>query len=142
MDTPYRALTFSAFFHVVRLFGGQVGVALMGHFITEREKMHSFLLGLHVQLGNWVTAETISHLGAGLAVKSSGIASATGRAIGIVASSVRLQAYALTFIDAFHLVAWTCVATLLVIAMLRRFPMNYRDLAALDNGISGTRSQS
>jgi MFS transporter, DHA2 family, multidrug resistance protein len=142
MDTPYRALTFSAFFHVVRLFGGQVGVVLMGHFIAEREKMHSFLLGLHVQPGNWLTAETITHLGSALGAKSSGIASATGRAIGVVAGRVRLQAYALTFIDAFHLVAWTCVATLLVIAMLRRFPMNYRDLAALDSGFSGARSQS
>jgi DHA2 family multidrug resistance protein len=42
LDSPYRVLTFSAFFHVVRLFGGQVGVALMGHFIAEREKLHSF----------------------------------------------------------------------------------------------------
>src|SRR5262249_24616585 len=29
MQTPYRILTFSAFFHVVRLFGGQIGVAAM-----------------------------------------------------------------------------------------------------------------
>jgi DHA2 family multidrug resistance protein len=137
LETPYRVLTFSAFFHLVRLFGGQIGVAVMGHFIAEREKLHSFLLGLHVQAGDWITAQTITHLARGLAAKSDGVAAATGRAIGIVASSVRLQAYTLTYIDAFHLVAWSCVATLLVIAMMRRFPLNYRQLAAL-----GTRSQS
>jgi DHA2 family multidrug resistance protein len=142
LETPYRILTFSAFFHVVRLFGGQIGVAVMGHFIAEREKIHSFLLGLHVQPGDWITTQTLTHLAAGLAANSSGAAAATGRAIGIVAGSVRLQAYALTYIDAFHLVAWTCVATLLVIAMLRRFPLNYRALAAVDAGLSRARSQS
>jgi DHA2 family multidrug resistance protein len=141
LQTPYRVLTFSAFFHVVRLFGGQIGVAAMGHYIAEREKIHSFLLGLHVQPGNWITAQTVTHVAAGLASKSDG-AAATGRAIGVVAGSVRLQAYALTYIDAFHLVAWTCVAILLVIAMMRRFPLNYRDLAALDAGVSRARSQS
>ena len=131
LDSPYRVLTFSAFFHVVRLFGGQVGVALMGHFIAEREKLHSFLLGLHVQPGSWLTTQTITELTDGLAAKSTGVAAAAGRAVGITAGSVRLQAYALSFIDAFHLIAWTCVAALLLVAMLRRFPMNYRDLRAV-----------
>ncbi len=142
LETPYRVLTFSAFFHVVRLFGGQIGVAAMTHFIAEREKVHSFLLGLHVQAGDWITAQTITHLAAGLGAKSSGVAAATGRAIGIIAGRVRLEAYALTYIDAFHVVAWTCVAILLVIAMMRRFPINYRDLAALDAGFNRARSQS
>jgi MFS transporter, DHA2 family, multidrug resistance protein len=130
LDSPYRVLTFSAFFHVVRLFGGQAGVALMGHFIAEREKLHSFLLGLHVQAGNWITADTVTDVARGLAAKSSGMPAAAGRAIGFVSSSVRLQAYALSFIDAFHFVAWTCFAILLLTATLRRFPQNYRDLRA------------
>ncbi len=137
LNSPQRVLTFSAFFHVVRLFGGQVGVALMGHFIAEREKLHSFLLGLHVQPGSWLTTQTITELTGGLAAKSTGVAAAVGRAVGITAGSVRLQAYALSFIDAFHLIAWTCVAVLLLVAMLRRFPMNYRDLRAV-----GAHSQS
>jgi DHA2 family multidrug resistance protein len=132
LSTPGRALTFSAFFHVVRLFGGQIGVAEMGRYIAEQEKLHSFLLGLHVQSGDWLTDHTLSYLTGGLAAKSSGLAAAAGRAVGLVNGDVRLQAYALTFIDAFHLVAWTCVVTLLLIALLRRFPLNYRDLLALD----------
>jgi DHA2 family multidrug resistance protein len=131
LDSPYRVLTFSAFFHVVRLFGGQIGATLMGHFIAEREKLHSFLLGLHVQPGNWITAETVTDLTRGLAAKSSGLPAAAGRAIDIVSSSVRLQAYALGFIDAFHFIAWTCVVTLLLIALLRRFPLNFRELRAM-----------
>jgi DHA2 family multidrug resistance protein len=130
LDSPYRVLTFSAFFHVVRLFGGQIGVALMGHFIAEREKLHSFLIGLHVQAGGWTTAHTVTDLVGGLASTSSGATTAAGRAFGIVASSVRVQAYALSFIDAFHFIAWTCTVALILIAMLRRFPQNFRDLRA------------
>jgi MFS transporter, DHA2 family, multidrug resistance protein len=128
LDSPYRILTFSSFFHVVRLFGGQIGVVLLGRFIAETEKVHSFLLGLHVQPGDWVTAQTVTHLTLGLGAKSG--ASAAGRAFDLVNAKVRLQAYALTYVDAFHLIAWICVITLFVIALMRNFPKNYRDLRA------------
>jgi DHA2 family multidrug resistance protein len=131
LEVPQRALTFSAFFHTVRLFGGQIGVAVMGRFIAEHEKLHSNLLGLQVQRGDWISEGTVRNLTAGLAAKSNGLAGAAGRALGIVDGKVRLQAYALTFIDAFHLVAWTCVGILFVIAMLHRSPMNFRDLGSL-----------
>jgi hypothetical protein len=36
-----------------------MGVALMGHFIAQREKLHSFLLGLQVQQGDWGTEDTV-----------------------------------------------------------------------------------
>src|SRR5262245_40073600 len=132
LDSPYRVLTFSAFFHVVRLFGGQIGAVVMTRFIAEREKMHSFLLGLHVQPGDWITDHTVRTLTAGLAAKSSGLAAAAGRAIGLVSGSVRLQAYTLTYVDAFHLIAWTSVVTLIVIVTLRRFPLSLGDLARMD----------
>src|SRR5882724_12058115 len=35
LDAPQRVLTFSAFYHSVRLLGGQAGVAYMGHFIAQ-----------------------------------------------------------------------------------------------------------
>ena len=38
---PQRILTFSAFFHTIRIFGGTLGAVLMGRFIAEREKFHS-----------------------------------------------------------------------------------------------------
>jgi MFS transporter, DHA2 family, multidrug resistance protein len=132
LNSPNRVLTFSAFFHVVRLFGGQIGVAVMVRFIAEREKLHSFLLGLHVQPGDWITDQTLTSLTAGLASRSSGLAAAADRALELVNGSLRLQAYTLTFIDAFHFIAWNCVAALLLIAMLRRFPLTFGGLLAQD----------
>jgi DHA2 family multidrug resistance protein len=125
MDVPQRILTFSAFLHTVRLLGGQCGVILLTHFIAEREKLHSFLLGLHVQSGNWIADTRLHQLTAGLSAKSSGLNQAAGRAAGVIGGQLRLQAYSLTFIDAFYLIAWACVANLLLIAMLHRSPINF-----------------
>jgi len=138
-DAPQRALTFSAFFHVIRLFGGQIGAVLMGHYIAEQEKLHSFLLGLHVQSGSWITDSSIRGLGAGLAAKSSGAMAATGRAVGIIDSKLRLQAYSLTFIDGFHLVAWGCALMLLVTVLLRKAPLSFRQLGSLQEQATATK---
>jgi len=132
------ALTFSAFFHIVRLLGGQMGVVLMGHYIAVRERIHSNLLGLHVQGGNWLDEASIRQMTAGLYAKSSGLAAATGRAVGLTSARVRLQAYALTFIDGFHLIAWACVLALLLIALLRKSPLNYGELSFPDGEPSAT----
>jgi DHA2 family multidrug resistance protein len=123
------ALTFSAFFHVLRLFGGQCGVAFMTHYIAIRERIHSNLLGLHVQRGEWITDSSIRELSEGFYGKSSGLPAAAGRAVGVVAGRLRLQAFTLTFIDGFHLVAWACVLALLLAALLRKAPLNYGELA-------------
>lgn len=131
LASPQRALTFSAFFHTVRLLGGQVGVAAMGHFIAQREKLHSNLLGLHVQSGQWIADGTLHRLAAGLSVNSAGVMAATGRAAEIIAMKLRLQAFSLTFIDAFHLVVWACLGMLLVTAVIRKTPLSFGELPSL-----------
>jgi DHA2 family multidrug resistance protein len=127
---PQWILTFSAYFHTIRLFGGTTGAVYMGHFLADREKLHSNLLGLHVQSGNWITDANIREIAAGVYAKSSGMAAATGRAVGIMNGRLRLQAYTLSINDGFYLVAWTCVIALLLVALLRRSPLNYGDLSA------------
>jgi MFS transporter, DHA2 family, multidrug resistance protein len=129
LSKPQWIMTFSAFFHTVRLFGGNLGAILMGHFLAEREKMHSNLLGLHVQRGNWITDGHVHALTGGLFSESSGLPAATSRAIGVMSGQLRLQAYTLSLIDGFYFVAWTCVVTLLLVALLRKSPLHYGDLS-------------
>jgi DHA2 family multidrug resistance protein len=132
LGAPSRILTFSAFFHCVRLFAGQIGVTMMTRFIAEQEKLHSHLIGLHIQSGDWIARHTLGLLTAGFTAKSPDAAAAAGRAVGVMAGSVRVQAYTLSLIDAFHLMAWMAVLMLILIATLGRFPLNFRDLSALD----------
>src|SRR5271166_3329732 len=130
---PQWILTFSAYFHSIRLFGGTAGAIYMAHFLAEREKLHSNLLGLHVSSGNWITDANLRALAAGVYAKSSGAAAAGARAVDLIAARLRLQAYSLSLIDGFLLVAWTCAIALLLVALLRKSPLNYRDLSALQN---------
>lgn len=132
LSKPQAALTFSAFFHIVRLLGGQIGVTFVTHFIAIRERVHSNLLGLHVQKGTSLTDTNLGQMTAGLYAKSSGLATAGGRAAGLLSGRLRLQAYTLTFIDGFHLIAWGCVAALLLIALLHKAPLNYEQLGFQD----------
>jgi DHA2 family multidrug resistance protein len=136
LSKPQWILTFSAFFHTVRLFGGNLGAVFMGHFVAQREKLHSNLLGLHVQSGNWITYNNIHQLAAGLFSKSSGVAAATGRAVGVISGRIRLQAYTLSINDGFYLVAWACVVSLVLIALLRKSPLNYGDLTAIQEQLN------
>jgi DHA2 family multidrug resistance protein len=128
---PPWILTFSAFFHTIRLFGGTAGAIYMAHFLDEREKLHSNLLGLHVTSGNWITNGNLNGLAAGVYAKSPGMAAAGARAAGLIGARLRLQAYSLSLIDGFLLVAWTCAIALLFVALLRKSPLNYGDLSTL-----------
>jgi DHA2 family multidrug resistance protein len=138
LSKPQAALTFSAFFHIIRLLGGQIGVAFMTHYIAIREQLHSNLLGLHVQQGSWTSDAAIRQLTAGLYDKSSGLGAATGRAVALISARVRLQAYSLTFIDGFHLIAWACAAALLLIALLKKSPLHYGELGFPEDEPSAT----
>lgn len=131
---PEWVLTFSAFFHTIRLFGGTAGAIYMGHFIAEREKLHSNLLGLHVSTGSWMTDLNIRGITAGLYAKSSGTAAAGERAVDLIGSRIRLQAYTLSLSDGFLLIAWSCVVALILIAFLRKSPLSYGDLAHFGPG--------
>ena len=128
---PRKILTFAAFIHTVRIFGGTIGGILMGRFITEREKFHSNLLGLHVQSGNWITDNAIRQMTAGALAKSSSLAQATGRAVEIMGERIRLQAYTLSLNDGFCLVACGCAVALLFVAVLRQSPLKFGDLRTI-----------
>jgi MFS transporter, DHA2 family, multidrug resistance protein len=126
---PEWVLSFSAYFHVIRIFGGTAGAIYMGHFIAQREKLHSNLLGLHVSGGDWITVQNVHALTAGLYAKSSGMTAAGARAIDLIAARLRLQAYSLSILDGFLLIAWSCACALIFVALLRRSPLDYGDLS-------------
>jgi DHA2 family multidrug resistance protein len=123
-----NAATFSGFMHFIRIFGGQAGVAAMTRFLTVREEFHSNLLGLHVQLGSWITDERVRLLAAGLLPQSTGADEAQYRAVGLLSLQVRAQAYTLATSDSFILIAWVAAAYLLLMLFLRPGRISYADL--------------
>jgi hypothetical protein len=70
-------------------------------------------------------------MAAGLAAKTAGMAAAGERAVDLIAARVRLQAYSLSIVDGFLLIAWSCVCALVLVALLRKSPLDYGDLKAI-----------
>jgi len=131
LTSAANAATFSGFMHFIRLFGGQIGVSAMSRLITVRERFHDNAIGLHVQAGNWLTAERVQALTAGLLSSSNGRDEAQSRAIGILSQQVRGQAYTMAISDGFVVICWMVVLYLVFLLFLRRAKFSYKDLRRL-----------
>jgi DHA2 family multidrug resistance protein len=128
LKSAANAATFSGLMHFIRLFGGEVGVAFMTRVITVREEFHSNMLGLNVQLGNWVTDDRIRDLTAGFLPGSAGADVAQFRAIEVLSRQVKAQAYTLSIADGFIVIGWMVVIYLVMMLFLKPAQISYRDL--------------
>jgi DHA2 family multidrug resistance protein len=117
--TPINALTYSAFIHSIRLCGGELGTAFMQRFISVREQFHSNLIGLHVEVGDWLTDERLRLLTGGVGANSAGVEEAQKRSATLLAGQVRQQAYTLAYTDGFTIIAWVCVGIIVLIACMK-----------------------
>jgi DHA2 family multidrug resistance protein len=122
-------LTFAGFFQVIRLFGGEMGAAFMGHFIAIREQFHSNVLGLSIRLESSITDSRLLGFQHVFAPHSTGL-TAIGRAAEVLALQIRQQAFTLAISDSFLLLAACCVACLVLIAFMSRVPTQYRQVTA------------
>jgi DHA2 family multidrug resistance protein len=131
LTSAANAATFSGFMHFIRIFGGEVGVAVMTRVVSVREQFHSNRLGLNVQAGSWLTVDRVRALSAGLFLGSIGPEEARHRAIDILGKQVRAQAYSLAVADGFILIGWVVVAYLVMMLFLRPGSISYRDLSKM-----------
>ena len=116
LTSAANAATFSGFMHFTRIFGGQIGVAAMTHFLSVREKFHSNML---VQMNELLTDQRLYVLTAGTLPHSIGPEEAQHRAVAILSQQVRAQAYTLATSDGFILIAWVALAYLLLMLVMR-----------------------
>jgi DHA2 family multidrug resistance protein len=116
---PFDVLTYSAYFHMIRLFGGELGAAFMQRLVTVREKFHSSMIGLHVEAGHWLTDERLRMLTGGVYPDSTGLEESQERAVSLLAGQVKKQAYTLAYIDGFMMIAWVCAGIIILIACMK-----------------------
>ena len=120
LASPLNTLTYSAFLHGIRLFGGEIGAAFMQRVVAVREQFHSNMIGLHVNVGSWLTDERLRQFAGGLFSGSSGLEEAQSRALVALNGQIRQQAYTLAFADGFVTIAAGCIGIVLMIALMRR----------------------
>jgi MFS transporter, DHA2 family, multidrug resistance protein len=128
LTSAANAATFSGFMHLMRIFGGQVGVAALTHFIAVREQFHSNMLGLYVQRGSWLADHRLRMLAGGVRSQSIDGQEALQRAAAILGLQVRAQAYTLATSDGFILIVWVVIAYLLMMLFLRPGKITFSDL--------------
>jgi MFS transporter, DHA2 family, multidrug resistance protein len=128
LSNAANAATFSGFMHFIRIFGGEVGVAVMTRLISVREQFHFNMLGLRVQTGSWLTDDRLRTLSGGVLADSSGLDEAGHRAVAIMSQQVRAQAYTLATSDGFVLIGWVVAGYLLIMLFLKPGRLSYKDL--------------
>ena len=119
LANPINILTYSSFIHCVRLFGGELGTAVMQRLIAMREQFHSNMIGLHVDSGSWLTSERLATLAHGLFPGSAGGPDAQGRAALVLGGQVKVQAYVLAYSDAYLAIALVAVLAIILIAFMK-----------------------
>jgi DHA2 family multidrug resistance protein len=126
---PFELLTFSAFFHTVRILGGQAGSVLMVHVLSERTKFHVAMLGRQTNPAR----APVGNLLRSVAGMESSVNADPSHAVGLsgytLGSSVQRQASTLAFGDAFTILAWSSIAVLVVIVFVRLRVSTFKELA-------------
>ena len=120
--TPAQAAAIATTIQIARLLGAEIGSAVIQTFVRTREQTYSNLIGLHVLNGSSATEGATTLLASPFSNRAGGNAAAQG--VGLLAAQVQREAYVLSYIDSFWLIAWVSLAGLLLILLLRRPPPN------------------
>jgi DHA2 family multidrug resistance protein len=119
LANPINILTYSSFIHCVRLFGGEVGTAVMQRLISVREQFHSNMIGLHIDSGHWLTSERLAMIARGLFPNSAGNEEAQARAALVLGGQVKVQAYSLAYSDGYMAIALVAALAIILIAFMK-----------------------
>ncbi len=123
---PVDVLTFSGFFHTVRIMGGQIGTVLMLHLLSERTKFHTAMLDQQTAPARLPVAGFLRGASGALSSAGTDPSHAVGLDGFLLGSTVRQQASTLAFADAFTVIAWASVAVLVLIAFVRLRISNFK----------------
>lgn len=132
-----NAATFSAALHSMRLMGGQIGAVTLSHYLRTQEQLHSSTTGLHVDAGDWLTADRLRLLTGALSSASGGMDEAQARGLYLLSLQVRAQAFTLASRDAFLLIASALAVFLIALACMRRPLLEFSTLSQTKSSPSG-----
>jgi len=122
--TPSQAAAIAATIQIARLLGAEIGTAVIQTFVRVREQTYSNLIGLHLLSGSAATEGISTQLSGPFGARETGAGIPASQGLDVLASLVQHEAYVLSYIDAFWLIAWVSLAGMLLILLLRRPPPN------------------
>jgi MFS transporter, DHA2 family, multidrug resistance protein len=111
-----------AFFQVVRLFGAQLSASGLRRFIQVRDHFWQTKLVSGLQSG-WQFDDRLGHLSTALAPQAAGPLQRPEIAAGLIAGSVKAQAFTLAVDDSFMMLALISLAALVAVFMMTPIPL-------------------
>ncbi|HEX2889586.1 DHA2 family efflux MFS transporter permease subunit [Vineibacter terrae] len=119
VKAPADGLSLARLVNLVRSFGGTVGIAVVGTLITVREHVHSNLINLNVDIGDWLTDQRTAALSNAVAGRSIGDEQATLRGYALLARVIQREAFVLAYADAFAVIGAVLLVVLLLYVLAR-----------------------
>jgi len=129
MNRGIDMLTFSAFFQVVRLIGGEIGGVYMQHFLRVRTVFHAGAIG-SIPEGSPAVNERLSRLMAALLPHASSTGSAVSQSAAALGGSIRNQAFTMAIGDCFWLIAFCALLCLIVTACVGSLNVQFKQMLA------------
>jgi MFS transporter, DHA2 family, multidrug resistance protein len=119
---PADLPTASLAFNIATLGGTTLGVGLLSNFVTEREKFHSSVITENISLYSALDAGRLATLAGAFANRLVDDDGTTARAVALLASIARREAWILAFNDGFLLVVGVFLIGLIGIVAIGRSP--------------------
>ena len=125
---PIDTLTFVAWFHTVRLFGGEIVSTLMGYLLFARFRFHFSMLADLVNTSRAATATQLPGTARAIAMQSPSAGSSLALTGALLANRVERQTLTLTIADAYIVEALVIALALVLVASIGREPLQFKDL--------------
>jgi MFS transporter, DHA2 family, multidrug resistance protein len=119
IQNPSAVLSFGGFFQTIRLLGGELGASFIQFFLHNRQVFHYDLLAAGIEPGSHPTVSRTHLLAAATHARSAAANIAAGRSVELFAGGVRQQAFTLSIMDSFTLIAYAATGCLFVVFCLR-----------------------
>jgi len=122
--TPPQAAAIAAVIQTARLFGAELGNAFIQTFVRIREQVHSNIIEQHIAAGSDIVERMIASVSGAFTDRPVGSGDATAQALQTIGGIIRREAYVLSYIDAFWVIAWILAGAILLLLLLRPPPPN------------------
>ncbi len=105
--------------NMIRQLGGAFGIAMANNYVANRYAQHRSDLVSMMPNGSPILTERLNAISQGIISRSGDVAGATNKAYTILNSTVERQAYYLSYLDTFRLIAIFFVLVIPLVAFLR-----------------------
>jgi MFS transporter, DHA2 family, multidrug resistance protein len=129
LENASAVLTFGGYFQTIRLFGGEIGASFIQFFLHNRQVFHYDLLAAGINRGSEPVIQRTQLLYAVMGPHGTKDIAA-GRSAELFLSSVQQQAFTLSVMDSFTLIAYAATAWLFVVACLRSIKVGFPQIIA------------